>query len=474
MDARTLARHVRARELSPVEILEDMLAWISSTNPDVCAIDEPAFASARAKARRLAQDIAHGCEVGALAGVPVAVSDELTVRNPRVLEYAKTHLGLSFSPDESVLRLEAADAVIVGRTGTAGLVCRAVDRAPRMEVRDPWGRSSVDPRLSRSAATAVATNMVPLALAPDEGGSLRIAAALTGTYALKPSVGRIPHPRSLRRQIPNVSTWESLQQMGPASRAVSDAALMLSVLAAGQPRSRRHLGNSAVDWARALEKGFGAVKIGVLPPIGLDLPRADIDEAVDAAATEFASSFGCVVERVEPIQQSPLAALWPLAAAESDLRRMRDMIYDLGSEVFDPGFVDFISYNWTAEAITDAAAERQSLERRLCELMDVYDLLITATLPSGLPHAECSDTAGSGELRLPSWCGPAGTFNLTGQPVANVPVLLDGRCLPTGVQLIGRYGDDELVLRASAALEAARPWVLPPRHVEATNAQRRE
>ena len=463
IDAVTMAAEIRARRLSPVEVTQAVLERMERLEPTLHAYCTPTPELAMETARRVEAAIADGQQVGPLAGVPVAVKDLICTRGIRTVSGSRAYE--DFVPDEDdvvVERLKAADAVILGKTnvpefGYSGVGHNLVFPATR----NPWNTELTPGGSSAGSGAAVAAGMGPLALGSDGGGSIRIPSSFCGLYGLKASMGRVPlYPGTKDERHPGVSSWESLEHIGPMTRTVADSALLMSVIAGPDPRDRFSVPAGDVDWTRCTEGGIRGLRVAYSADWGYAAVDPRVRAVVDDAVETFERDLGCTVERVDPSWPHPYEAFWAIVANESDLRGLRAMVERIGADNMTPHVVDFIRTEWTAEQFTDALMVRKAVQNEMWRLMQDHDLLLTPTL--AVPPFEVG-IQGPGVIDGRSvepfeWLHFTYPLNFTGQPAASVPAGWTDDGLPVGLQVIGRHLDDSTVLRASAALEAARPW----------------
>ncbi len=463
MDAVTMAAEIRARRLSPVEVTQAVLERMDRLEPTLHAYCTPTPELAMETARRVEAAIANGQDVGPLAGVPVAVKDLICTKGVRTVSGSRAYE--DFVPDEDdvvVERLKAADAVILGKTNVPEFGYSGVGHNPVFPAtRNPWDPELTPGGSSAGSGAAVAAGMGPLALGSDGGGSIRIPSSFCGLYGLKASLGRVPlYPGTKDEGLPGVSSWESLEHIGPMTRTVADSALLMSVIAGPDPRDRFSVPAGDVDWTRCTEGGIRGLRVAYSADWGYAAVDPRVRAVVDDAVGVFERDLGCTVERVDPGWPHPYEAFWAIVANESDLRGLRAMVERIGADNMTPHVVDFIRTEWTAEQFTDALMVRKAVQNAMWRLMQDHDLLLTPTLAVppfevGIQGPEVID----GRSVEPfEWLHFTYPLNFTGQPAASVPAGWTDDGLPVGLQVIGRHLDDGTVLRASAALEAARPW----------------
>ena len=276
-------------------------------------------------------------------------------------------------------------------------------------------------------------------------------------------MGRVPlHPGTKDERYPGVSSWELLEHIGPMTRTVRDAALMLSVIAPGPdaPRPAHHpVQTTSTGSPAAQPRDLKGLRVAYSPDWRTppSIPRSR--RIVGEAARVFERDLGCVVEEAHPGFEDPYLAFWGVVALESDLRGLRAMVAKHGHHM-TPHIVDFIMRPWTAEELTDAVMVRKAVNNKMWRFMSRYDLLLTPTLavpPSPL-HVQGPEKIDGNIVPPFKWLAFTSPFNLTGQPAATVPAGFSKDGLPIGLQIIGRHLDDPTVMRAAAAFEMAQPW----------------
>lgn len=462
LDAVTLARKIRTKELSPVEVVEAALRRMDTLEPHLHAFCTPTPDLARQTARRLEQDLLASRALGPLAGVPIGIKDLILTKGIRTASGSVVYQ--DFVPEEDdvvVERLKAAGAVILGKTNVPEFGYSGAGHNPVFETtRNPWNTALTPGGSSSGSGAAVASGLCPVALGSDGGGSIRIPSAHCGLYGMKASMGRVPlYPGCRDERYPGVSSWESLEHIGPMSRTVADAALVLSVIAGPDPRDRHSLPASDFDWLRAVEGGIRGLRVAYSPDWGYAAVDPEVRRVVGAAVKVFESDLGCTVEEASPGWDDPYNAFWGLVALETDLKGMRRLVDRYGDRM-SPHLVEFLRHPWTAEDLTDAVIARKALVNKMWRFMQTYDLLLTPTLacPPFPVHMQGPEKI-DGRIVHPSrWIPFTFPINMTGQPAASVPAGWTEDGLPVGLQIVGPHLDDPTVLRASAAFEAARPW----------------
>lgn len=464
MDAVTLARRIKSKELSATEVTEAVLRRMDVLEPHLHAFCTPTPDVARAAAKAVDAQIAKGEPVGPLAGVPIGIKDLVATKDIKTVMGSKLYE--DFVPDEDdivVERLKAAGAVIIGKTNVPEFGYSGVGHSPVFEAtRNPWNLAMTSGGSSAGSGASVAAGVAPFAIGSDGGGSVRIPSAHCGLYGIKASMGRVPlYPGCRDERYPGVSSWETLEHIGPMSRTVADSALMLSVIAGPDPRDRYSIPAADFDYLEAARPAsLKGLRIAYSEDWGYAAVDPEVRRVVGEAVAVFERELGCHVERANPGWRSDAGTtFWTLVAADTDLTGMRKLIAGREREI-SPHLVDLVTRPWTGADFTDAHTQRKAICNAMWRLMANYDLLITPTLavPPFPLYMQGPDVIEGRMGRNADWLCFTFPANLTGQPAASIPAGFTKDGLPVGLQIIGRHLDDRLVLKASAAFEQARPW----------------
>lgn len=247
-----IASKVKSGELSALEVAEASLRRMDVLEPHIHAYCVPAPEVARAAAKAVDAKVAAGEDPGPLAGVPIGIKDLVATAGIETAMGSNLYKGWVPEEDDIVVeRLKVAGAVILGKTNVPELGYSGVGHNPLgITTRNPWNLTLTPGGSSAGSGASVACGVSPFAIGSDGGGSVRIPAAHSGLYGLKASMGRVPlYPGCRDDRYPGVSSWESLEHIGPMSRTVADSALMLSVIASGPDmRDRYSLPKPDFDW----------------------------------------------------------------------------------------------------------------------------------------------------------------------------------------------------------------------------------
>jgi aspartyl-tRNA(Asn)/glutamyl-tRNA(Gln) amidotransferase subunit A len=452
--ATELAPLIRRRAVSPVEVTQAVLARIQDVNPAINAYCTITAETALAAARQAEDALTRGVAPGPLHGVPFSVKDLHFTRGVRTMfgSFAFEH----HVPDDDapyVRRLKEAGGIMVGKTTSPEFGWKALGDSPVTgNTRNPWDRRLTTGGSSAGAAAAAAAGLGPLHQGSDGAGSIRIPAAFCGVYGLKPSYGRVP--------MWPVANDDSASHMGPITRTVADAALMLSVMAGPDECDRTCLDATPSDYPGQLHRGVAGLRVAWSPALD-GLPVDHDVAAIVAASVRAFEDMGCVVEEVKPgfaDTHTLVRALWSMHLAGNRSQHLLAW-----RERMDPGLVACIEDGLGKSAVEYVQARREKLAfwDTVRPLFERYDLLLTPTtsvaaFPVGRLNPEDYPQHRWDWFAWASFTYP---FNFTGQPAASVPAGFTPAGLPVGLQIVGRRFADLTVLQASAAFEAARPWI---------------
>ncbi|MDM0042754.1 amidase [Variovorax sp. J22G21] len=467
MTVASMAEAVKSGRTSAAERVEATFRCIAALDPSLhafCTLDE---AGARAAAKALDERLGRNQPVGPLAGVPVAIKDLICTKGLRTTFGSRLYAGHVPQEDDVVVeRLRAADAIIVGKTNTSEFGYGAFGHnALFPTTRNPWNPDLAPGGSSAGSAAAVAAGMVPLAIGSDGGGSVRVPAALCGIFGLKPSMGRVPaYPGCRDERHPGISSWESLEHIGPMTRTVADAALAMSVLAGPTPKDRFSLPNDILQWAVPPVETLRRVRIAFSPDLGFAAVDPEVRARTEAAVHRLEQVLGCVVQVVQPDVGNYSAVFETLVAMDTDRQGLRRMAAEQRIEL-QGWLASLLSRDWSADTFTHALMERKRIANTVWRFMEHHDFLITPTTACaafGLDIPGPDTINGRAVEAGSAWIAFSALANLTGAPAASVPIGLtvDGR--PVGLQIMGRHLDDLGVMALSAVVESLFPTSWPP------------
>lgn len=452
LTAGELLRAYRRKDLSPVEVLKAVLARIETFNSQVNAFRVVDEHGALAQALEAEARWMRGEPKGRLDGVPISIKDLLLTKGMSTLFGSRTT-----NPEQpwdedapSVARVREQGAIILGKTNTPEFGYKIVTDSPLTGVtRNPWDLTRSPGGSSGGAAVAVAMGMGPLAIGTDAGGSIRIPACWTGTFGLKPTFRRVPAYPS--------TAFGTLSNVGPITRTVEDAALLMTVIARPDPRDWHALPYDGRDYLIGLESGVHGLRVAYSPDLGIAEVEADIATCVAKAAAVFAE-LGAHVEEVQPPKLEPFRHVHSVQWVVIVAGLVRNMSPEQRA-LLDPPLRELakMGETVTTQKYFEALVGREALGQMMHLFFRGYDLLITPTFHVSAPLVPGLPKELDEAPRLTSW------WNQTMQPAASIPCGLTSAGIPVGLQIIGPRYADALVLRACRAYESARgDFSLPP------------
>lgn len=454
LSATQLLSGYRSRELSPVEVARDVLDRIDRFNPLVGAFSQLFPEETLAMARASEQRWAKREPAGVLDGLPVTVKDMLWQRGrPNYRGSKTTSSDLAVDDAPAVASLRAAGGVFVGRTTLSEFAWKATTDSPHTGVaRNPWCLSVTPGGSSGGAAVAAALNLGVMHIGTDAGGSIRVPASFTGTYGIKPSYGRVPaYPGS---------AFSLLSHIGPMTRTVDDAVLMLQSISKPDFRDLSGINHPAFSTNLSDRISSHSMK-GLRIAFSTDLGYVTCLDPEVAMLTEKAAkafeNMGAHVEEATPLTSDPInviRTLWEAGAAAA----LADVAPDQLA-LMDKGLIACAERGRRHSAVdyVKALGERSSLLQQMLAFHQKYDLLLTPAVP--IPAFDvCHDVPPDSVMRdWFQWVPYSYPFNLTQQPAASVPCGLTTAGLPVGLQIVGGPRQDILVLAASKAYQDACP-----------------
>ena len=441
----------RRGEISPVEAARDCLARVdahAAINAFLPIEPEAVLAAAAESEARWRA----GAPLGPIDGVPASIKDNIWAKGLPTRRGSRTSDAAPAQADSpAVARLREQGAVILGKTCMPEHGWTGVCHSPLTGItRNPWNPEHTPGGSTGGGAAAALLGLGVLHLGTDGAGSLRIPAAFTGVFGMKPSFGRVPVYPALLLNV--------LSHQGPITRTVADAALMLSVIAQPDARDLAAWNTPTPDFRAGLDDGMRALRVAYSPRLGR---VAALDPQIEAAARKAAhvlEAQGALVEEDDPpLERAPdliRAMWWPVATA------IVDAVPTTRRAEMDPGLLA-IAERGRAFSVGDylaAYAARAELHNAMLRFHDRYDLLLTPTMPvTALKTGRETPESGDFGDDWINWSPYTYPFNLTQQPAASVPSGLASNGLPMGVQIVGALRADKMVLQASRAIEKAMP-----------------
>ncbi|MEU8469332.1 amidase [Streptomyces sp. NPDC029006] len=438
------SRAVRARELSPVELTESVLARIAAVEGRLGAYVTVAADEALAAAVRAEREISGSGPRGPLHGIPMALKDLIDAEGMPTTASSHVRAGHVAERDSRVAeRLGAAGAVLLGKTHTHefayGLTTPQTNNA--------WDHSRVAGGSSGGSAVAVAAGGATFAMGTDTGGSIRVPAALNGVVGLKPTYGLVP-----RTGVTSLS-W-SLDHVGPLTRTVQDAALVLSATAGHDPRDPASVSGPMLD--RFPGDDLRGLKVGVPRNHYFDRVTPEVEESVRGAIERLAELGAELVDVEIPMARYIQAVQWGLMVPEATAYHERSLRATPDLYAADVRILLEAGELTSAGDYLRAQRARTMMRDAWARMFDGIDVLAAPTVPmtaveAGQEAVEWAD--GTTEAVSDSYvrlCAPA---NITGVPALTLPVGHDRAGLPIGMQLMARPFHDATVLRVGRVHE---------------------
>lgn len=472
-----LGKKIKAKELSVADAVKASLDQIDRAEKDVHSFVTIDREGAFRRADEVQKQIDSGSLDGPLAGVPVAVKDNMCTKG--MLTTCSSKILENFKPTytaEAVRNLEKAGAVIIGKTNMDEFAMGSTTETSYFGVtRNPWNLEHVPGGSSGGSCAAVAAQECPYALGSDTGGSIRQPSAFCGVVGIKPTYGTVS-------RYGLIAYGSSLDQIGPIAKDVTDCAAILTAIASHDPKDSTSIERKGYDFTSALINDAAGMRIGIPKDYFTEGLDAEVKEKI-LAAVRVLEERGAAVEEFDlSLVQYAIPAYYVIASAEasSNLSRFDGVKYGyrtedyeglhnmykktrsegfgaevkrrimLGSFVLSSGYYDA----YYLKALRTKALIKQAFDRAF----DKYDVIIAPASPTTalkLGHS-LSDP-------MKMYLGDIYTVsaNLAGLPGISVPVGTDSKGLPIGMQIIGNCFEEKKIIRAAYTLEQTRTYERP-------------
>ena len=472
MTALELGKRIQSGDITAVQAAEASLARIKAVEPSIHAYVTVNEEKTMEQAGKVQAEIEAGRLSGPLAGVPVAIKDNMCTEGMRTT--CSSRILENFIPAytaQAVANLEQAGAVILGKTNMDEFAMGSTTETSAFGVtRNPWNPEHAPGGSSGGSCAAVAAGECFYALGSDTGGSIRQPSSFCGVTGIKPTYGTVS-------RYGLIAYGSSLDQIGPVAKDVSDCAAVLEVLASHDPKDSTSMERSDCDFTAALSEDVRGMRIGIPESYfgqGLD------QEVKDAVLEEK----GAIVETFDlKLVEYAIPAYYVIASAEasSNLSRFDGVKYGyrapeyeglhsmykksrsqgfgpevkrrimLGSFVLSSGYYDA----YYLKALRTKALIKKEFDRAFAS----YDVILAPAAPATAPRL--GQSLGD---PLKMYLGDIYTIsvNLAGLPGISLPCGLDSKGLPIGLQLIGDCFKEKSIIRAAYAYEKAREWKLLP------------
>ena len=454
-DAIGLAELIARRDVTATEVLEAAIARIAARNPRLNAVVLPMFDYAR-------DAITAGLPNARLTGVPFLLKDlGQMVAGIVTSNGSRLYAGNRGDHDSTlVTRYKAAGLVVCGKTNTPELgLATTTEPVLHGPTRNPWQPDFSAGGSSGGAGAAVAAGFVPIAHASDGGGSIRIPASCCGLFGLKPTRGRVPlGPDALEG-------WGGLSTVHAVSRTVRDSALLLE-LTAGEELGAPYFAPPKEAYSTLIERPPAPLRIGLcLEPFTGATLDPEVRTIVERAAA-FCESLGHRVEHAAPkIDRDEFKSAHGVIAISHCAATIDARLRALGRDLAEADIEAVTRSNYDAAKAIPAIEFARSMDtirrlgRQVAEFFTAYDLLLTPTMACPPPKLGALDMNGRDTSRyltlLYAMIAFTALFNDTGNPAMSVPLGRSANGLPVGVQFVGAFGDESLLLRTARQLEAA-------------------
>ena len=445
------------KQVSPVELTELYFERIDRLDTQLHAYLTLCRDEAMRAARYAESAVMQGDDLGPLHGVPISIKDlELTkgVRTTSGCLVFKDRI-----PDEDsivVERVKASGAIILGKTNTPEFGHRGTTENKLGDAcRNPWNTERTPGGSSGGAAAALAAGLCAISTGSDGGGSVRIPASFCGLYSIKPTQGRVP--RYGGRAAPAVAN--QLSQSGPITRTVRDSAILLQALAGWDGRDAASLRDTPGDYLAALNRDVSGLRIGWSPDFGYAAVDPEVVDVCGKAAQVF-GEIGCEVGDSGFSLDAPQEAFRVLFAVNT-YATSGYLLHEHGDDLTEY-FRANMEYAATLSAADYAKAvgELDVVKMRFDEYFENYDLLLSPTMAVPAFEIEQHPTTIDGKDVDPfiGYLPFTYPINAIGHTAASIPCGFSSDGMPIGLHIVGRHGDEETVLAASAAFERAMPW----------------
>jgi aspartyl-tRNA(Asn)/glutamyl-tRNA(Gln) amidotransferase subunit A len=452
LSAHELSAAYRTRKLSPLEVTRAALsrieAWEKKINAMYVIDADGALEMAAASQERWRRRK----PLSAIDGVPITIKDNIATKGfPTPVGTAAGDMTPSTSDAPPTARVREAGCVLLGKTTMPdfGMLASGVSSLHGI-TRNPWNVARNSAGSSSGAAAAIVAGYGPFALGTDIGGSVRLPAAYNGIFAFKPSLGRIPiYPPYLGRVV------------GPMTRNVTDAALLMTALSRPDARDYMALPYQRIDWTKALPGDVKGKKLGLMLEAGVGLePQPAVRRAIERAAKAFARA-GALVEPVSPFVTDEM-----LAGLDHFFQARLLAEYDLLPPKRKAKVLPFIA-TWCkrAKRLTAVDALRALgqvflMREKAVAAIQKFDFLLSPTSPI-TAYAVDEATPGNDPAKPFEHIGFTAPFNMSEQPACSICAGYDADGLPIGLQIVGHRFDDIGVLRMARAYETLRPAMRP-------------
>lgn len=455
-----LRKLIVEKQVSPVELTELYLERMSRLDPQLNSYLTVTSDIALDAARKAEKAVVDGGTLGVLHGIPISIKDLQMTKGVRTTGGSLAYKDRIPDADCAVVeRVLAAGAVMLGKTNSPefGLLGANENRLGE-PCRNPWNPERTSGGSSGGAGASIAAGLAALATGGDGGGSIRLPASFNGIYGIKPTQGRVSSYTGT--DSPAAANYTS--QQGPMTRTVRDSALLLQVIAGYDARDVGSFRAEVPDFRSAVDRGIEGLRIGWSHDYGYADVDPEVAEISETAAKMFVE-LGCNVDTVDLKLKGAFDTWFTLFSSNAYLTQGH-LLDDLDDPLtWYAKWVIEAGSKTTGADYAAAVGERDRMIQQFDDVFEKYDILLSPTMAVTAFSTEKYPEKINGHTPYP---GPAWGFlpfthpiNTIGNPAASIPCGFDSDGMPVGLHIVGRYGDEETVIAASAAFEDARPWL---------------
>jgi amidase len=463
LSALSMAKQIRNKKISPVELVDAHLGQIEKLNPKLKAYVQVDAERARRAAKDAESLVMAESQLGPLHGVPISIKSSFSVEGLRWEAGTRLRQGIVARQDAPlVVRLKDAGAIVLGTTNTPEfLMAWETDNLLYGRTNSPWDLERTPGGSSGGEAAAIAAGMSAGGVGSDGGGSIRVPAHFSGICGLKPTPGRIP---STGHFPVSAGPFASIGVVGPMARTVEDLKILFEVMQ-GPDVGDTNFAPVLLRWPTGDEAK--KLRVGYFEDDGRTRVAPEIRAAVRTAA-EVLHSAGFQVEHFRPEGLEEARQLWWKYFVVAGGMLLQPLFNGRESDL-SPILRQFLQWSaaepsLTGETLLDAWIQRDIVRAKFLAQMERYPILLcpAAAIPA-FRHGERSwQVEGKTVHYFDAW-SYAEFFNLLGNPAAMVPVSRSSEGMPIGVQIVGRPWEEEQVLTVAAALEKqCGAWSIPP------------
>ena len=457
------------KEITITEITKAYVDRINEKEPEVKAFVTTLTDTAMEEAKKIEEKVNNGEITSEYAGIPIGIKDNMCTKGVKTTCSSRMLENFIAPYDATVIeKLNAESMINLGKLNMDEFAMGAsTEYSAFKKTSNPWNLIKVPGGSSGGSAAAVAAGLVPWALGSDTGGSIRQPASFCGVVGLKPTYGLVS-------RYGLVAFASSLDQIGPITKDVEDAAMLLNLIAGHDERDTTSINTEKKDYTKALKNDVKGLKIGIPKEYFGEGINPEVKEALEKAIEEY-KSMGAIVEECSvPIAEYALATYYIIACAEAssnlgrfdgirygyrtpNFENLKDIFVNsrtegfgkevkrriiLGTYVLSSGYYD--AYYKKAQQV------RTLVKKEFDKAFEKYDVLITPTSPTvAFDIGQRSNNPL--EMYLADICTVS--LNIAGLPGISIPCGVDSTGMPIGMQIIGKHFDEETILNAAYTYE---------------------